>query len=168
MGDEPWRAQGYGFSTVWKTFSRFFHSVEKTARVAALLAEPHALAAEARCYRPRVRPAPGRLGLGTRLFSIQWKNISSVFHTMEKNVSTVWKNLEPRFPAWGAADAASARRARRGRGSEGRGRKQPPGRRPGLQQQPRDGGVPASKAEQPGALGEAALPFDPVNPVNPV
>ena len=45
-------------STLWKNSTRF----------AALLAEPHALAAEARRYRPRVRPAPGRVGLGIRLF----------------------------------------------------------------------------------------------------
>ena len=51
-------------STLWKNLARF----------AALLAEPHALAAEARRYRPRVRSAPGRLGLGTRQFSTLRKN----------------------------------------------------------------------------------------------
>ena len=72
------------FSTVWKTFSRFFHAMEKYF--------PHC--GKTGLFFPRN-------GKTFSDFSTQWKNFGRFFHTMEKvfgifphngkNVSTVWK-----------------------------------------------------------------------------
>ena len=91
---------------------QLFHTVEKSPQ--SLPQRSLRLACSPGCagrYRARVRPASFGLGLGTRLFSIVWKNPSKFFHCVEnfakvfplrgkipQSFSIAWKKRAVRAP----------------------------------------------------------------------